>query len=177
MTINELLAAAGLTGNDVIPMYDAEAAAGTEPTQKIKASDFAAAIKTLASLLGTGDVVNTLSSTSTTAPLSAAQGKVLDGKITALKTWETISGIIENQDAQIDNKYNEICVEGTFTNGQKLLFYLPMPGVRQDSGFYYTNNANGSGAVIFGGDHSFKIPHPYYAGQQTTYSSLRVWGK
>lgn len=82
MTINELLAAAGLTGNDVIPMYDAEAAVGTEPTQKMKASDFAAAIKTLASLLSTSDVVNNLSSTSTTAPLSAAQGKALNDTIT-----------------------------------------------------------------------------------------------
>lgn len=81
MTINELLAAAGLTGNDVIPLYDAEAATGTEPTQKIKASDFVAAMKTLGSLLGQSDVVNNLTSTSTTAPLAANQGKVLKGLI------------------------------------------------------------------------------------------------
>lgn len=75
MTINELLALTGLTGSDEIPVWDAEASG--EPTKKITAQNFAAAIKTLASLLGTGDVVNYLTSTATDKPLSAAMGKFL----------------------------------------------------------------------------------------------------
>jgi hypothetical protein len=77
MTINELMAAVGLTEEDMISIYDSEAAAGTEPTQKITAQQLADAIKSLASLLGTGDVVNDLTSTATDKPLSAAQGKAL----------------------------------------------------------------------------------------------------
>lgn len=90
MTINELLAAAGLTGDDVIPMYDAEAAAGTEPTQKIKASDFVAAMKTLGSLLSQSDVVNNLTSTDPTKVLAAPQGKALNEAITQSKAYVTI---------------------------------------------------------------------------------------
>lgn len=52
MTIEELLAATGLTANDLVPIYDAEAAQSVEPTQKITAAQFAAAVKTLANLQG-----------------------------------------------------------------------------------------------------------------------------
>ena len=75
MTIHELLALTGLTANDEIPVWDAEASG--EPTKKITAQNLAAAIKTLASLLGTGDVIDSLTSTETDKPLSAAQGKKL----------------------------------------------------------------------------------------------------
>lgn len=78
MTIHELLALTGLTGSDEIPVWDAEASG--EPTKKITAQNFAAAIKALASLLGTGDVVNDLTSTATDKPLSANMGKVLNDK-------------------------------------------------------------------------------------------------
>lgn len=76
MTIHELLALTGLTESDEIPVWDAEAS--SEPTKKITAQNFASSIKTLASLLGTGDVVNDLTSTSTTAPLSANMGTQLN---------------------------------------------------------------------------------------------------
>lgn len=52
MTIEELLAATGLTANDLVPIYDAEAAQSVEPTQKITAAQFAAAVKVLADLQG-----------------------------------------------------------------------------------------------------------------------------
>ncbi len=45
MTIDELLAAAGLTANDEIPIWDAESTG--EPTKKITAQNFATAIATL----------------------------------------------------------------------------------------------------------------------------------
>lgn len=98
MTINELLAAAGLTGDDVIPMYDVEAAAGTEPTQKIKATDFVSAMKTLGSLLSQSDVVNNLTSTAIDKPLSAAQGKALNDKIDNTSSWSliTVANNIDN---------------------------------------------------------------------------------
>ena len=77
MTINELLALNGLTANDEIPVWDAEAEPN-EPTKKITGSNLAASIKTLGSLLGTSDVVNSLTSTATDKPLAAAQGKALN---------------------------------------------------------------------------------------------------
>lgn len=56
MTINELLAMNNLTANDQIPVWDAEATGSTEPTAKITAQNFANAVKSLASLIGTGDL-------------------------------------------------------------------------------------------------------------------------
>lgn len=50
MTINELVALAGLTADDQIPVWDAEAAANGR-TKKITAQNLANAIKTLASLI------------------------------------------------------------------------------------------------------------------------------
>jgi hypothetical protein len=49
MTIHELLAAAGLTANDEIPIWDAEATG--EPTKKITAQQLAAAVVALANLV------------------------------------------------------------------------------------------------------------------------------
>lgn len=56
MTIEELLAATGLTANDLVPIYDAEAAQNVEPTQKVTATQLAAAIKVLASLVNTTEM-------------------------------------------------------------------------------------------------------------------------
>ena len=56
MTIAELLAATGLTANDRVPIYDAEAAQNVEPTQKITAAQLAAAVKVLSSLVNTTEM-------------------------------------------------------------------------------------------------------------------------
>lgn len=56
MTIEELLAATGLTANDLVPIYDAEAAQNVEPTQKVTAAQLAAAVKVLASLVNTTEM-------------------------------------------------------------------------------------------------------------------------
>lgn len=81
MTIDELLALTGLTGSDEIPVWDKEASG--EPTKKITAQNFAAAVKTLASLLGTGDVVNDLTnpSTSTVPSTMATMSLIPSGDI------------------------------------------------------------------------------------------------
>lgn len=84
MTIPELAAALALTANDLLAIYDAEATNPNEPTQKITAQQLADAVKTLGSLLGMSDVVDNLTSTSTTAPLSANMGKSLNDKMTQL---------------------------------------------------------------------------------------------
>lgn len=100
MTIHELLALTGLTGSDEIPVWDEEASG--EPTKKITAQNFAAAIKTLASLLGTGDVVNDLTSTLTTAPLSANMGKTLnDNMASSISTSFTFEADVVG----INNQY------------------------------------------------------------------------
>lgn len=49
MTIDELLAAAGLTANDEIPIWDAEATG--EPTKKITVQNFAASLAALLPLI------------------------------------------------------------------------------------------------------------------------------
>lgn len=56
MTIAELLAATGLTANDLVPIWDAEAAQNVEPTQKVTAAQLAAAVKVLASLVNTTEM-------------------------------------------------------------------------------------------------------------------------
>ena len=55
MTIDELLSLAGLTANDEIPVWDAEAV--DEPTKKITAQNLAASVKALADLVGEADAL------------------------------------------------------------------------------------------------------------------------
>jgi hypothetical protein len=70
MTIAELLAATGLTANDLVPIYDAEAAQNVEPTQKVTAAQLAAAVKVLASLVNTTEMSAAIQqSTATKEPL------------------------------------------------------------------------------------------------------------
>lgn len=72
MTIEELLAATGLTANDLVPIYDAEAAQNVEPTQKITAAQLAAAVKVLASLVNTTEMASAIQQS--TAPLTWDNG-------------------------------------------------------------------------------------------------------
>ena len=123
MTINELLALNGLTANDEIPVWDAEAEPN-EPTKKITGSNLASSIKTLGSLLGTSDVVDNLTSTSTTAPLSAAQGKTLNDNIN--KQWLTIQ--------------SAPTVLYSLTSGTQYTFTAP------DDGLYFVRAVNTSTA-------------------------------
>jgi hypothetical protein len=58
MTIDELLSLAGLTANDEIPVWDAEAA--DEPTKKITAQNLAASVKALAGLVGEAEFTEQL---------------------------------------------------------------------------------------------------------------------
>ena len=58
MTIDELLSLAGLTANDEIPVWDAEAV--DEPTKKIKAQNLAASVKALAGLVGEAEFTEQL---------------------------------------------------------------------------------------------------------------------
>ena len=76
MQIKDLPASSVLNADDVLAK-DTNGIA----TEKITGANLAAAVKLLASLLGVSDVVNSLVSTSTTAPLAAAQGKALNEHI------------------------------------------------------------------------------------------------
>ena len=58
MTIDELLSLAGLTANDEIPVWDAEAV--DEPTKKITAQNMAASVKALAGLVGEAEFTEAL---------------------------------------------------------------------------------------------------------------------
>lgn len=66
MTINELLALAGLTASDEIPVWDAEGQVNGR-TKKITAQNLAASIKTIASLIASSDLDTTPTSGSTKA--------------------------------------------------------------------------------------------------------------
>lgn len=105
MTIDELLEAAGLTANDEIPIWDAEATG--ESTKKITAQNFANAVAVLADLvtgvkgnsessyrhgnvnltpgnigaIATSDIANDLTITAAGKVLDARQGKVLNDMI------------------------------------------------------------------------------------------------
>ena len=91
MTINELLAAVGLTANDVIPMWDAEATGSEEPTKKITASNFVAGMIALGNLLTTGDVVNNLNIDDTTGTKVAGQHEVYELNLVSTSTCSTNS--------------------------------------------------------------------------------------
>lgn len=100
MTINGLNPLSALTADDKIPVWDTGASG--EPTKEITAQNFASSIKTLASLLGTGDVVNNLTSTLTTAPLSANMGKALNDNMTpSISTSFTFEADVEG----LNNQY------------------------------------------------------------------------
>jgi hypothetical protein len=58
MTIDGLLSLAGLTANDEIPVWDAEAV--DEPTKKITAQNLAASVKALAGLVGEAELTEQL---------------------------------------------------------------------------------------------------------------------
>ena len=160
MTIHELLALTGLTGSDEIPVWDAEASG--EPTKKITAQNFAAAIKTLASLLGTGDVVNNLTSTATDKPGSANMLRVLESM---LLTTNTPTEIPSNADL---NNYRQngvyyvpnVATAETISNipvqqsGRLVVFSCPARGsedfnygfqlfFEQHSGTIYVRNRRG----------------------------------
>ena len=59
---------------------------GVEKTYKLTGATLAAALASIGSYLKTTDVVNSLTSTSTTTPLSANMGKTLNDNITAINS-------------------------------------------------------------------------------------------
>lgn len=68
MTIDGLNALTTLTAGDELPVWDVEASG--EPTKKITASNLAASVKSLGSLIGTGDLDSTPTSGSNKAVTS-----------------------------------------------------------------------------------------------------------
>lgn len=65
---------------------------GVEKTYKLTGATLATALASIGAYLKTTDVVNNLTSTNTDKPLSAAQGKALNSKITNIVKKETITG-------------------------------------------------------------------------------------
>lgn len=109
MTINELAALAGLTANDQIPAWDAEAAANGR-TKKISAQNLANAIKALASLIATSDLDSTPTQNSTKAVQSGGVYTAVQQSIAPLAgITSAITGAIErNATATINNVSNAI---------------------------------------------------------------------
>lgn len=132
MQIKDLPSSGSLAATDVLAK---DASGGT--TEKINGSDLASSIKTLGSLLGTSDVVNNLTSTATTAPLSAAQGKALNDKIIGRKPTTLLRPISENQ-----------TTEWTYTAPNDGTLYLVFVGTVRSYCSVLWNNAY-IGAVAF----------------------------
>jgi hypothetical protein len=81
MTIHELLAAAGLTANDEIPIWDAEATG--EPTKKITAQQLAAAVVALANLVtSVNSQTGAVSITPANIGAVAKSGDTMTGRLT-----------------------------------------------------------------------------------------------
>ena len=78
MKINQLIALITAAAGDELAIWDADEANPQQRTKKITVQNFINSVVTIADLLKQTDVVNNLTSTSTTAPLSAAQGKALN---------------------------------------------------------------------------------------------------
>lgn len=122
------------------------------------------------------DLVNNLTTNDSTKALSAAQGYALNSNISTNHDWHEITGVQENVEFQIPTSYREVYIDCQFSAGQHICLHV-IPGVRQDSGFYYNNNSNGAGGASLTGAYKLIIYHPYYGGSQTTYSSIKVWGR
>ena len=89
MTIDELLSLAGLTANDEIPVWDAEAV--DEPTKKITAQNLAASVKALAGLVGEEEFTEALADKADKADVEELTAQLAD-KASAIV--DTASGAI-----------------------------------------------------------------------------------
>lgn len=82
---------------------------------------FNSTISALNSKLNISDVVNNLTSTSTTQPLSAAQGKALNDALSSPTTqtvqWNAILGTDRNKKSLNVNSYKYMKLRATFPNG------------------------------------------------------------
>ena len=87
MQISDLMAASSIAGGDVL------AVEADGVTYKVSGTALAASLKAIGALLAASDVVNNLSSTSTTAPLSASQGKALNDALGALVAVTVSAGL------------------------------------------------------------------------------------
>ena len=101
MQIRGLPSSGSLAATDVLAK---DASGGT--TEKINGSNLASSIKTLGSLLGTSDIVNSFSSTATDKPLAAAAIHTLwSDHLSGLHIYHFSSGSINisaNADTDID---------------------------------------------------------------------------
>ena len=159
MTIHELLALTGLTESDEIPVWDAEASG--EPTKKITTQNFANAVKTLASLLGTGDVVNNLTSTATDKPLSAAKGTALASKtiLYSATSSTSLTPITEGMSVTLSNSLNNymfllIQLSTSESNGTSNRGVIMVPAYSVDSNSHYAAQVGSTYGYIRLGNNS-----------------------
>lgn len=104
----------------------------------------------------------------------------LNSKVATNREWHLLTGFEENVTKYLGDDYIEAFVDCGFSAGQHICFYVIKPTsgeIRSDNGFYYTSSANGSGAVAITAGKNLTILHPYYAGAQTTYSSIKVYAR
>lgn len=136
MTIEELLAATGLTENDLVPIYDAEAAQNVEPTQKVTATQLAAAVKVLASLVNTTEMASAIQQ-------STASGEV----VTVYGTY-----------CKVQKKAGVVYVYGNSSGGQALTGDADWHSLTTiPSGYRPANTVYFAGASANGKGLSFRI--------------------
>jgi hypothetical protein len=102
MTIHELLQAAGLTANDEIPIWDAEATG--EPTKKVTAQQLAAAVVALANLVtSVNNQTGAVSITPANIGAVAKSGDTMTGPLTISANIVQTTGYIAGQAGSINH--------------------------------------------------------------------------
>ena len=98
MQISELLVSNSFGASDVLAIEI------NGVTYKLTGATLAAALDSIGNYISTSDVVNNLSSTSTTAPLSAAQGKALNDALGGIVAVTTSAGLTGATGVTVNNQ-------------------------------------------------------------------------
>lgn len=127
MQISELSASNTFSATDVLAIE--VNVNGVEKTYKLTGATLAAALASIGSYLKTTDVVNNLTSTATTQPLSAAQGKALNDQIAKTEVTNLLTNVSSSVDYLKAYKTGNVVqisfqVKAGITNSS-VLFNLP----------------------------------------------------
>lgn len=139
MTINELLALAGMTASDEIPVWDAEGQANGR-TKKITAENLAASIKTIASLIASTELDASPTEGSTNAVQSGGVYDAIQQSTANMFDITTTSlSFDENGVSRVPLRSGYWLVSAGAKNG----FGLPI-GYSPSNTYYVANNAYAS---------------------------------
>lgn len=150
MTIDELLAASGLTANDEIPIWDAEATG--EPTKKIVAQNLAAGIGVLGGFASESELSEFAPKSDLTSIIATGTTNTTGATITA-GTYFYLNGTLVRA-------LTDIASGATFTSGTN---YEAVTAGGLNSLFNTFAKLNGTGGVIVSDYNNITSPGVYFA--------------